>query len=415
MSDLRLPSSPPGRARVSASDRPAMGTAGGSRRRRPGSAPGLGALGMVMLAVSMGVAAGQPPLWVIAQHSCPGLNRTDALHRDPDGRLWVGCGSNVTGYGLSFSEDGGSSWSSPPLAVAGELDRFRVHAITRGANGALKIAGSEEGSRRMVLSLDTGRAPFSVALELEGVNQVGRLFPVGGYRELYDGSALAESNTGTPTLFNKAGSAGTSAADWVARSSVEQIADLVVYDDRFWGSGSRISEPPTLFLPPTDPSADPNELVMARPARSGNWTGELWGLAVNAERLVAVGVDQDNDDGKIFVSGRDVYDMDAYTELSVSTIIGKPDARTWARGVCMQGELVVVVGERQPLSAGTGLVLRSTDGGASFADITPDAVTATVSKCLIEPDGTLVVAGADGFIGLLLGDPEIFTDGFEAR
>ena len=368
-------------------------------------------------ALALGLGASGAALadeWLVSAHTCPGLNRTDALHRDADGSLWVGCGSNVNGFGLSWSIDGGVTWAAPPLARPNELDRFRVHSITRGADGRLKIAGSEEGSRRMVLALDIDGAEFDVSLALEGVNQVGRLFPVGGYRELADGSALAESNTGTPTLYNDRGLAGTSAANWVARSSIEQIADLVVFDGRFWGSGSRISEPPTLFLPSRLPGAAPNEFYIDQPTRSGSWTGELWGIAVNASRLVAVGVDQDNDIGRIFVSGPDPYDMTAYVEQSVSTIIGSPAARTWARGVCMRGDRIAVVGERQPLSAGTGLVLLSDDGGQTFTDITPAAVTASVSKCVIEPDGSLVVAGAGGFIGILPANPLIHRDGFES-
>lgn len=388
-------------------DHPFNCAPGGTRSRL------LATAAAAVVAIPLAASAGVSNDWLVSQHDCGGTSRTDALHRDPDGTLWVGCGSNVSGYGLSFSEDGGISWGAPPVTPTDALDEFRVHSISRGADGELKIAGSEQGSQRMVLSLDTSGSSFGVALELEGVNQVGRLFPVGGYRELADGSALAESNTGTPVLFNDGGLAGSAASGWIAESSGEQIADLVVFDDRFWGSGSRISEPPTLFLPPTSPSAAPYEFVMAQPARSGSWTGELWGLAVNEQRLVAVGVDQDNDIGRIFVSGSDPYDMNAYNELSVSAIIGNPAARTWARGVCMRGDLVVVVGERQPLGSGTGLVLRSINGGASFEDITPDAITATASKCLVEPDGTVVVAGADGFIGILLGDPRIHGDGFE--
>src|SRR5690606_13740139 len=131
------------------------------------------------------------------------------------------------------------------------------------------------------------------------------------------------------------------------------------------------------------------------------WEGELWGLAVNDQRLVAVGVDQDNDIGKILVSSADPYNAAGYSELSLPDIVGSGGIGTWARGVCMQGDVIVVVGERQPLGSATGLVMRSTNGGASFQNITPPGVTGSVSKCLIEPAGSIVVAGAAGFIGIL--------------
>jgi hypothetical protein len=56
----------------------------------------------------------------------------------------------------------------------------------------------------------------------------------------------------------------------------------------------------------------------------------------------------------------------------------------------------VVVGEVQPLGAGdnTGFVLESTDGGATFADVTPDGSPDTWSKCTIDAGGRILVAGA---------------------
>ena len=79
----------------------------------------------------------------------------------------------------------------------------------------------------------------------------------------------------------------------------------------------------------------------------------------------------------------------------------------------MHGNRVIVVGERQPLGSRTGLVFASSDGGQRFLDITPTNVGASVSKCVIAPDGTLFVAGSGGFVGVLLDEPEIFADGFD--
>lgn len=54
-----------------------------------------------MLATSLFASAVQAGgSWTTFTHSCPGANRTDALHRDADGSLWVGCGTNASGYGL---------------------------------------------------------------------------------------------------------------------------------------------------------------------------------------------------------------------------------------------------------------------------------------------------------------------------
>ncbi|MEM6931331.1 MAG: hypothetical protein AAF602_30655, partial [Myxococcota bacterium] len=125
--------------------------------------------------------------------------------------------------------------------------------------------------------------------------------------------------------------------------------------------------------------------------------GEMWGVAASADRVVAVGVDQTNDRGMIFVSGDDPYDAAQYVQTEVDGGGGS----TWARGVCMEGDRVVVVGELQPLGRGA-FVWSSTDGGATFEDITPDSDVDTWSKCALGPDG-LVVAGA-GAVATLAGE-----------
>ncbi|MBB5209337.1 hypothetical protein [Chiayiivirga flava] len=349
--------------------------------------------------------------WLDSTHPCPGGNRTDALWRDEDGTLWVGCGTNAVGYGLVYSQDGGVAWQQAPTSPSDILDAFRVSSISRGHDGALYIAGFNAGNRDMVLRLATAGVPFAVTRTLVGTNTLGRQFHVGTYRELADGRAIAESLNGYELLYRPDTTVGSAAADWISAAQPYQILDLVVHDDLFWGVGSRIVEPPRLFLPPTTPAAPPWQFEIDTLPVDGH-VGELWGVAVNDARLVGVGVDQDTDDGWIFVSGPDPYDTTDYVQWSLSGILDSNGA-SWARGVCMRGARIVAVGERQPLSLGTGVVVQSLDGGASFSDITPDGVSGSVSRCVIEPDGTLVVVGAAGYVGILVRDPVIFGSGFE--
>ncbi|MDQ7091959.1 MAG: hypothetical protein Q9M50_15220 [Methylococcales bacterium] len=66
-----------------------------------------------------------------------------------------------------------------------------------------------------------------------------------------------------------------------------------------------------------------------------------------------------------------------------------------------QGNNVVAVGEKQPLSSGTGLVLLSTDGGINFKNITDSGISAqTVSRCQFLTDGRIAVAGSGGYVGI---------------
>lgn len=387
--------------------------------------PALLAGAATLLAMSPALqAGGGAPGWLIAEHPCPGGNRTDALHLDESGRLWVGCGTNATGYGLFHSDDG-VDWSAAAVTPANLFDTYRVSSITTGHDGALYVAGASSisGNRSMVHRVDTGSVPFAVTPTLVGVSQVGRTFHVGGYRELEDGRAIAEDLNGTYLLYRPSASTGTSAADWTRVEGAHQILDLQTDAEHrfFFGGGSRINEPPRLFLPPGDDAAEPWEFEsFALPTMTG-WSGEIWGVTTDNERILAVGVDQDADIGKIFVSGADPYIASDYTEHSVDDFLAPgPGIGTWARGVCADGDVVVVVGERQPLGSATGFVLISHDRGQTFTDITPSGVTASVSKCvMVEGNGMrggrpplVVVAGAAGFVGLYAGD-RIYADGFE--
>jgi hypothetical protein len=361
----------------------------------------------------------------LASHPCPGGNRTDALHLDDSGRLWVGCGTNAVGYGLFHSDDG-VAWAAAAVTPANVFDSYRVSSITTGHDGALYVAGasSTSGNRSMVHRVDTASMPFVVTPTLVGVNQVGRTFHVGGYRELADGRAIAEDLNGTSLLYRPEASTGTSAADWTRVEGAHQILDLQTDPGSvlMFAGGSRINEPPRLFLPPDDETSEPWEFdSFALPTATG-WLGEIWGVATSGDRLFAVGVDQDADVGKIFVSGSDPYVAADYSERSVDDFLAPgPGIGTWARGVCASGDAVAVVGERQPLGSSTGFVLISHDRGQTFADITPAGVTASVGKCVLVEGGglrggarpVLFVAGAAGFVGLYAGD-RIHADGFEA-
>lgn len=369
------------------------------------------------LAVCLLLAAGPAAAtdtWLLSTHPCPGGNRTDALWRDADGTLWVGCGTNATGYGLFLSEDGGSQWRAAVTEPREALDGFRVNSISRTHTGELAVAGFKASSREMVIRLKTDDEPMPVTPVLVGVNQVGRQFHVGTYRELSDGRAIAESLNGVDLLYRPSAGIGSSASDWTRVQSLSsQILDLTVHDDAFYGCGSAINQPPRLFLPPVTPASEPWEFEQRLPTTVTGWDGELWGLAVSDHRLVAVGVDQDQNIGKILVSGPDPYLASGYLEHSLPDIVGPGGIGTWARGVCMRGDRIVAVGERQPLGSATGLVVLSDDGGQSFRNVTPVGVTGSASRCVIEPDGTVVVAGAAGFVGVLQVSQVIFGSGFE--
>lgn len=357
--------------------------------------------------------------WILSSHPCPGGNRTDALQMDDDGTLWVGCGTNAAGYGLFVSHDGGINWSAANVSPSNVFDTYRSTSISRGHDGALYVAGisSTQGTDQMVLRVDTSTSPSPVSITLSSVAQVGRAFHVGNYRELPTGEAIAEDLNGYSLLYRPTPTTGTSAADWTQVDGQYQILDMTLTQDREYiiAGGSRIVEPPRVFLPPMDPATQaPWEFETFALPTAFNWDGEIWGVASTNNRLYAVGVDQDSHTGKIFLSGPNPYVDSAYQELSLPDLINPGGGTgTWSRGVCAYNNTVVVVGERQPLSSHGGLILISTNAGQTFTDITPVDVGASVSKCaILDEAGPIVVVGSAGFVGILPGDA-IFENGFD--
>ena len=356
--------------------------------------------------------------WTLTTHPCPGGNRTDALQMDNNGTLWVGCGTAAAGYGLFVSVNGGITWAAANVTPAASFTQYRVSSISRGHDGALYVAGvsSAVGTSQMVLRVDTSVSPSPVTLVLSSIATAGYSFHVGNYRELPNGSAIAEDLNGYSMLYRPTASTGTSAGSWTQVNSADQILDMTLDHSRthIIAGGGRISAPPRIFLPSTTPGALPWQFTSFTLPTATNWEGEIWGVASSNRGVYAVGIDQDTNTGKIFVNTTNAYTPSAYTELSFPDLINPgPGIGTWARGVCAYGRTVMVVGERQPLGNGRGIVLLSSDAGLTFTDVTPVGVSASVSKCaLLSEAGDIVVAGSAGFIGILAGDG-IFASGFD--
>lgn len=129
----------------------------------------------------------------------------------------------------------------------------------------------------------------------------------------------------------------------------------------------------------------------ATPVALAGFIGELWSVSADGARLAVGGVDQDRDVGVIFATDSDPLDADGW-------ITHELDAHepTWVRAVCREGDRILAAGEYS--TRGDGLLLESTDGGSSWADITPDGAP-SLTACHLA-DGAFVVAGAEGWIGV---------------
>jgi hypothetical protein len=327
-----------------------------------------------------------PGSWTIAEHPCIG-NRTDTLWFDDADTVWVGCGSTTLGTGLYHSTNGGRTWSAPTTEPDAFFDDFRVSSISRSADGVLYAAGT--GGDARVVSVASDASPMTVTEVFTAQGQTWNGFHVGTFRRNSDGLAVAESLTGADLAYR------TGDTDpwqdgygwWTSGTSV-QILDMVLHDDDFYACGSTISQPPTVFLPPAESSSG---FALDPVVVSDTVSGELWGIAVDGSGIVVGGVDQDEDVGMVFTGSLTAHDTTDWTAYAVSELYTQP---TWVRGVCRDASHIVAVGEFSMQE--DGLVLESDDGGSSWSDITPTGA-GPLHRCTILDDGTLAVAGADGF------------------
>jgi photosystem II stability/assembly factor-like uncharacterized protein len=338
--------------------------------------------------------------WTTYTHPCQ-ENQTDAFWWDADDKtVWVGCGTGSTGKGLWTSTDGGASWSE----ISGFMEGWRVNGIRRAADNRLYVAGTDTNSKNIVVSFDTSVSSLDPRLEFERTNNISLSFTAEHIMVDDAGNAFTDSLTGAGSAYRPKGSDSWTGLDggWTSDGSSHQILDMVMFDNRIYGVGSTISQPPVVFLPTLNATdfytMTPVDLSENDPLN--NIIGEMWGVTVlDKSRVIAAGIDQNRNVGLIFASQTDPYDPKDYHKFDVSTIV--PDSSSWMRGVCSQGNNVVAVGEKQPLRSGTGLVLLSTDGGISFSNITESGISAqTVSRCQFLSDGRIAVAGSGGYVGV---------------
>ncbi len=324
--------------------------------------------------------------WRASAHPCVGY-RTDTLHVDVGGAMWAGCGSTTVGTGLYRSLDGGLSWEGIADPV---LESTRVSSIQR-SDGALYLGGIHIEGLGRVFRLDTDTLELETLFSSTG--QLWSSFHVGTFRRAPSGFAVAESLTGTGLVYRT-----DDDAPWVDGSDLwpgtesYQILDLEVHDGGFYGSGSTIAQPPTVFVPDGE-TTDPFTL---EPLTLASVDGELWAVDVDDGGVLAAGVDQDANVGVAFYSTTDPIDVSGWGRFDVDSMVsGTP---TWLRGACRDGDHLVVVGERSMTD--DGLLFESRDGGASWSEATPWGVgeVPALQQCDVLADGTVVVAGGDGFV-----------------
>ncbi|MCB9525345.1 MAG: hypothetical protein H6702_18495 [Myxococcales bacterium] len=321
--------------------------------------------------------------WALRPHPCPGRT-TEALHAGEDGQIYVGCGTGAEGTGLWRTENLGVTWAPVP-----GLEDWRVNDVDPAPDGGLFVAGIHTTSRAVVTHLGAdGR--LSTVYERGVV--VSSSFHVGHFGRLASGVALAESLTGTPVVHRDRDDVLFQPLDvWSSDAVSHQILAMVEDDEAFYAVGSTITEPPLIFLPTG--SGQTGVPLFTPVAPLPQVQGELWGLAVDGGRLLAVGVDQDADRGVVLVGPTDGFNPQAWAAPDVAALV---EGSSWFRGACMRGDHLVVLGESQPWRRGGGLVFESFDGGETWTPAAPESEAQAWHRCEIRPDGTLILAGVNG-------------------
>lgn len=348
-------------------------------------------------------------------HGCTENSVTALYYHDANDSVWIGCGSGsgAAATSLHMSKDGGENWAVPESKPANVFSGFRVWSLHYGYDNRLYVGGEGPSGVRIVDIDPMAAAPYGVSARYT-FTSAKTDFNVRAAELGTDskGRILASDSTGTNTVWRSSAAIGDSDQDWTALSTKtetnttnagnKQYLAMAVHADKFYAGGSTIADQPRVFVPPAGAFDGRLESVALTPMSGLDaWRGEIWGIAVNDKRLVAVGTDQDNDIGKIFLSGADWAASADYTQLDVdASLTAPPNKSTWSRGVCMSGDSIAVVGEYQPLAKGTGWVLLSSDGGLNFKDITPEGgAGGSAQKCQFLGDGRLVVAGSQGWLG----------------
>ena len=326
-----------------------------------------------------------PGTWTMSPHPCVG-NRTDTMLVEGS-TIWVGCGTTYDGFGLWRSTNSGGTW----LEVAPNvLDSWRINDIHRSPDGDLYLAGIDTNGDGRGARLNSAD---QVEELLQNNGQLWNAMVTGSVRTTPSGDIAFESLNGTDVAFKGAGNPSfQDAYPWWVNGISKQILDLEAVGEDFYGCGSTISSPPVVFLPPPDGREG---FQMAQVELTTAFDGELWDIHVDDDGILVAGVDQDENVGVLFVSGDNPIMASDWTMVRVESLY--PGERTWLRGICRQGDKAYAVGEFSITE--DALMLGSDNGGHSWYTVPLPDDTRALHVCAFDDDGTVHVAGADGFYG----------------
>lgn len=336
--------------------------------------------------------------WTKLTQPCGGT-RANAFWFDSRMDGYIGCGDNAAGFGLYVTDDGGETWESQSL-----FNGARINDIRRGPDGVLYATGTDTVDSYEVFTVDeSGPVRQLVGLYQSGGNAFTSVSQGENIAVTEDGQLFVDSLTGTQTAYRAAGAANfmelETHLDGVLTGGStpgEQMSRVIGFNNRFWGVGSVINRPGTVYYPSNEPGATYHmKKVEVQPSTRD---GELHDIYMWSETSgLVIGFDQSLRYPLIHRLTGDASDAANWAKIDLFNSGIDYQGGAWKMAV--RGDEVVLVGQTFPNNH--GFVVHSMDRGMTWTDVSPvdendDFVANLMSNVWYFEDDTILVTAESG-------------------
>jgi len=331
--------------------------------------------------------------WTALSQPCGGT-KTDAMWFDDRNNGYIGCGTNGSGFGLFVTTDGGETWDEDP-----NFQEVRINDIFRAADGKLYATGTDTAGGFEVFEIDESGAQRQLVGLYTASNSAFTAVSQGENIAItQDGQMMVDSLTGNQTAYRNVGEANfTELNTFLAGGGTpEQMSRLIAFNNRFWGVGSVINMPATVYYPAAAPTAnyEMNKIEL----QPSNMDGELHDIHLWSETSgIVCGFDQSLRFPLIYTLNGDPSDINSWTKINLADSGIMYQGGAWKMAVI--GDVVVLVGQTFP--SNDGFVVFSADRGQTWNDLSPVFSDGSFAANLLTnvqffSDGTVLAAGESG-------------------
>ena len=331
--------------------------------------------------------------WSQLTQPCGGT-RTDALWFDDRDNGYIGCGTNGSGMGLFVTSDGGVTWDAQL-----NFEEVRVNDIFRAADGNLYATGTDTAGGFEVFMIDESGAQRQLVGLYTGSNNAFTAVSQGeNIAVTQDGQMFVDSLTGTQSAYRDAGEANFNELSTFLSGGQpsEQMSRVIAYNNQFWGVGSVINRPGTVYYPTgnTTSKYEMNKIEV----QPSTMDGELHDIHLwSGTSGLVCGFDQSLRFPLIYSLDGDPSDINSWTKINLADSGITYQGGAWKMSVI--GDVVVLVGQTFPTN--NGFVVFSADRGLTWNDLSPVFGDGSFAANLMTnvrffSDGTVLAAAESG-------------------